>query len=195
MGDTVTLYVCENGFISINPPLTTARVGSLSTRTTHPVFIGHFQQLLDAAGLRVVIENPYQFKTKGEMLRECPNQTFLKTHAAETTSCGRFGYFGYQHCGRCVPCLIRRAAFYRWGVHDTTDYVYEDLGKNDLDHARFDDVRSAAVGVAEATAVGFDQWIRPRFIAPSIGDSTPYKQVARRGLDELGALLNAAGVK
>ena len=37
-GGSVTLYVCENGFISINPPLTEMRLGSLSTRTTHPVF-------------------------------------------------------------------------------------------------------------------------------------------------------------
>ena len=134
-GKAVTLYVCENGFISINPPLTTARIGSLSTRTTHPVFMGQFQQLLDAAGLKVTIENPYQFKTKGEMLRECTDQAFLQTHAANTTSCGRFGFFGYRHCGRCVPCLIRRAAFHLWGVTDTTGYVYEDLGKNDSDHA------------------------------------------------------------
>jgi hypothetical protein len=35
-GQPVTLYVCENGFIAINPSLTTARLGSLSTRTTHP---------------------------------------------------------------------------------------------------------------------------------------------------------------
>ena len=35
----VTLYMCENGFISINPPLTDARLGSLSTRTTHPVYL------------------------------------------------------------------------------------------------------------------------------------------------------------
>jgi hypothetical protein len=36
-GEEITLYVCENGFISINPPLTGGRLGSLSTRTTHPV--------------------------------------------------------------------------------------------------------------------------------------------------------------
>ena len=56
-GKDVTLYVCENGFISINPPLTGARIGSLSTRTTHPVFIGLFQQLLDVANIRVKLEN------------------------------------------------------------------------------------------------------------------------------------------
>lgn len=194
-GGSVPLYVCENGFISINPPLTTGRVGSLSTRTTHPVFIGQFQQLLGAAGLRVTIENPYQFKTKGEMLGECADQAFLKKHAANSTSCGRFGFFGYRHCGRCVPCLIRRAAFHRWGVADTTGYVYDDLSKDDSDHARFDDVRSAAVAVAEAKADGFNRWIRPRLTAPSLGDTTPYKQVVSRGLGELEALFRSAGIK
>ena len=102
-GKRITLYVCENGFISINPPLTTGRVGSLSTRTTHPVFIRQFQQLLGAAGLNIQIENPYQFKTKGEMLRECTDQVFLKAHASDTTSCGRFGYFGVSPLRTLCP--------------------------------------------------------------------------------------------
>ena len=57
-GQTVPLYVSENGFISINPPLTAARIGSLSTRTTNPVFIRLFQELLNmsrgcASGSRI----------------------------------------------------------------------------------------------------------------------------------------------
>jgi hypothetical protein len=45
-GQPVTLYMCENGYISLNPPLTNIRIGSLSTRTTHPIFLKLFQQLL-----------------------------------------------------------------------------------------------------------------------------------------------------
>ena len=194
-GQSATLYVCENGFISINPALTTARLGSLSTRTTHPAFLEQFQSLLTAAGLNVQIENPYQFKTKGEMLKGAADQSFLKTHAAQTTSCGRFGHFGYRHCGRCVPCLIRRAAFHASGQADTTDYVYDALSKDDSEHARFDDVRSAAVAVAEAKAEGFDRWIRPRLSAISLAAPSPYKDVVRRGLTELGDFLNAVGLK
>src|ERR1044072_4372657 len=47
-GNPVTLYVCENGFISINPPLTGARLGSLSTRTTHLTFLRLIQQIARA---------------------------------------------------------------------------------------------------------------------------------------------------
>jgi len=196
-GKPATLYVCENGFISINPPLTIARVGSLSTRTTHPVFMDQFESMLAAASLHVKIENPYQFKTKGEMLKEAADQAFLKSHAAQSTSCGRFAHFGYRHCGRCVPCLIRRASFHTWGKTDDTEYVYDDLSKDDSDHACFDDVRSAAVAVAEANAEGFDRWIRPRLslAASSLGDATPYCEVVRRGLAEVGKFLSVMGVK
>ena len=71
-----------------------------------------FQELLDAAALKVTVKNPYQFKTKGEMLRDCRDQAFLSKHAADTTSCGRYARNGWKHCGRCLPCLIRRAAFH-----------------------------------------------------------------------------------
>ena len=75
-GDRVDLNICENGFIAINPPLTGSRVGSLSTRTTHPVVLALFQQILTGAGIRVDVSNPYRFKTKGEMLVECCDQSF-----------------------------------------------------------------------------------------------------------------------
>ena len=193
-GEDVTLYVCENGFISINAPLTDARLGSLSTRTTHPVYMGHFQKLLSAAGLRITLENPYQFKTKGEMLAACSDQPFLRTVAHASTSCGRYARNGYKHCGRCLPCLIRRAAFHTWGVTDQTDYVYSDLSRDDANHARYDDVRSAAMAVATAQDQGIPRWAGPSLSTALLGDATDYRGVVGRGLDELGTFLQAAGV-
>lgn len=194
-GEVVTIYVCENGFISINPPLTAGRIGSLSTRTTHPVYLRLFQLLLDEAGIRARIENPYQFKTKGEMLANCADQAFLKANADFATSCGRFARNGYQHCGRCVPCLIRRASFHAWGVQDKTKYVYKKLSCKDADHASFDDVRSAVMAVAEVRADGLDRWLGASLNSSLIGDTKPYKKVVGRGLEELGKFLDAAGVK
>ncbi len=193
-GGRVTLYVCENGFISINPPLTGARLGSLSTRTTHPFFIRRFQELLDRAGLRVTLENPYQFATKGEMLSACADQTFLQKRAHTSTSCGRYARNGYKHCGRCLPCLIRRAAFHAWGTKDRTPYVFSKLSRNDKDHARYDDVRSAAMAVAAAKADGLSAWAGPALSTALLGDAAPYKSVVGRGLDELAAFLEAVGV-
>ena len=117
-GNVVPLFVCENGFISLNPPLTASRFGSLSTRTTHPEFLRSFGSLLSAAGLRIELRTPYRFATKGEMLVNCAEQELLRKFARTTTSCGRFGHYGMRHCGRCVPCLIRRAAFLRRGGGD-----------------------------------------------------------------------------
>lgn len=153
-GDEIVLYLCENGFITINPPLTPARIGSLSTRTSHPVVLALLKKILQAAGLRVRIENPYRHKTKGEMLANCQNQALLKAHAHETTSCGRFKRFGYRHCGRCIPCLIRRAAFHSCGVTDKTEYVHGDISVDDAERARFDDIRAAAMAIEQVRQDG-----------------------------------------
>lgn len=194
-GESVTLYVCENGFISINPPLTGARLGSLTTRTTHPVFFRLLQQLIDTAGLRVRVENPYQLKTKGEMLRECTNKALLRAYASETTSCGRFKQFGYTHCGRCVPCLVRRAAFRASRMTDKTKYVYVDLGRDDGDHAGFDDVRSVAMALAEVKSEGLETWIGTALSTTLLGDIGPLQAMAERGLNELRGLFKFYGVK
>ena len=194
-GNDVTLYMCENGFISINPPLTGARLGSLSTRTTHPIFLNLIRQLLDTAGLRVHVENPYQLKTKGEMLRECVTQVVLQAHAVKTTSCGRYKRFGYTHCGRCVPCLVRRAAFLVWGITDTTKYVYEDLGYDDAAHAAFDDVRAVAMALAEVQSDGLESWIGTALSSALIGDIGQLRMMVGRGLEELGSLFKVYGVK
>lgn len=194
-GEAVTLYVCENGFISINPPLTDARLGSLSTRTTHPAFLGLVQELLTAAGLRVRIENPYQAKTKGEMLEECRDQDLLVSNAVRSISCGRYKHFGYKHCGRCVPCLVRRAAFLKWEVDDQTEYVYEYLGRDDEDHAGFDDVRAVAMAILDVRAGGIQDWVGTALSTAALGDVRALESMVCRGLEELDALLRTHGVK
>ncbi len=194
-GASITLYVSENGLISINPPLTDARLGSLSTRTTHPVFLALMQQLLDALGIRVRLFNPYQFATKGEMLANCRDQTYLKQHAHLATSCGRYRRMGFKHCGRCVPCLIRRAAFHRWPQTDNTTYVYTDLGRDDSAYSGFDDVRSAAMAVAVSEDEGIEVLLGASLASKHIREPASYIAVAERGIHELGAFLRVSGVK
>jgi len=195
-GDRIPLYVCENGFIAINPPLTGGRLGSLSTRTAHPEFLGRLQRVLDDAGLRVQIVNPYAAKTKGEMLQQCSDQALLKTYAIRSTSCGRFQRFNYRQCGRCVPCQVRRAAFSAWGaVQDTTGYVYEPLGRDDADHAAFDDVRSVAIALAAVAADGAEAWLGHALSSPRIDDRAGLLDMIKRGLEELHVLHRAYGVK
>lgn len=194
-GEEVTLYVCENGFIALNPPLTGGRLGSLSTRTTHPIVLSLLQQVLDAAGLRVRIVNPYRFKTKGEMLLECLGQSLLAAHAHQTTSCGRFKHFGYKHCGRCVPCLVRRAAFHAWRGQDSTYYAYDNLALDDDEHAGFDDVRSALIGIGERREMGTARWLGATLSSNLVADKPALGSVVERGLAEIESLLLALGVR
>jgi len=193
-GKEIVLYICENGFISINPPLAESRIGSLSTRTTHPYFVHMFQQLLVESDLRISIKNPYQFVTKGEMLKECDDQNQIKKLAHTSTSCSRFLRYGYEHCGRCLPCLIRRAAFLKWDYADQTSYSYSDLCRDDKQHARYDDVRATALAVSAAEYMGIRNWAGPALSSKLLGDTTPYEDVVKRGIRELSKFLEEVGV-
>ena len=190
-----TLFVCENGFIGINPPLTGSRLGSLSTRTTHPVVLSLFQELLHEAGLLIELSNPYRLQTKGEMLEACKDQELLDELASRSTSCGRFKQFGYQHCGRCVPCLIRRGAFLRAKRADGTKYKYENLGINNAQRMRFDDVRSAKIAVEQERRVGIERWLGATLASPRITQAADLRDMIERGLAELDALLSRYKVK
>lgn len=190
--ESVNLYIPENGFISLNIPLTPLRVGSLSTRTTHPYYIKCLQALLHTAGLRVNLVNPYQFKTKGEMLVNCLNQSILKKYASTSTSCGRFGRY-FSHCGKCVPCLVRRAAIFKWGQKDETLYRSNNLMLANSRAKSFDDVRSVGMAVKFVQMHGLDRWIGQALSTAQIGDLTQYKDTAKRGLAELAAFLAHTG--
>lgn len=124
----IQLIIPENGFISLNIPSTFSRIGTSSTRTTHPHYMKLFQELLNMIGLPVTLVNPYQFKTKGEMLIECKNQSFLKMNLENTMSCshpdnGRMlKEKEARHCGYCLPCVIRQASIMRAGLIDRSSY-------------------------------------------------------------------------
>ena len=193
-GERTPIYLCENGFIAINPPLTESRLGSLSTRTAHPEFLARVQRILDALSINVEIRNPYALKTKGEMMIECRDQDLLERHAAFSTSCGRFQRYNYVHCGRCVPCQIRRASFLAWGTNDTTDYVFDDLSRRDADHAQFDDVMSVAMALAAEPTLGLDRWIGTSLSSPFVSSKNELRAMVGRGLGELRALHQSLGV-
>lgn len=193
-GNRVPLYVNENGYICINPPLTPLRVGSLSTRTAHPRFLRMVQDVFDGVGLAVDISNPYRFKTKGEMMAECTDAMALAAVASTSTSCGRFQRFNYTHCGRCLPCQVRRAAFLASGMDDATDYIYKDLGRDDEEHARFDDVRSVGYALATIADVGVRRWLGASLAAVEESDRPATRDMISRAVAELGALHTSLGI-
>jgi hypothetical protein len=122
----------ENGLISLNVPLTGTRLGSHSTRTTHPYYLKIFKEIIAGIGIKNAVLNPYQFRTKGEMMIDCKNQLVLKNLGPETLSCSHSENSRYAglspgiHCGYCVPCIIRQAAENKSKIF-SSKYVYEIL--------------------------------------------------------------------
>lgn len=130
-GQRKWLYIPENGFITLNIPLTPLRLGAYSTRTTHPHYLEMMQRLFDALQFETTIKNPFEYKTKGEMLAECADPAFAAS--VDTMSCSRpatrnatLEGAGRRHCGRCVPCIIRRAALKRAGLPDSNTQLRSD---------------------------------------------------------------------
>ena len=112
----VPVYIPENGFIGINVPLTDSRIGSCSTRTTHPYFINKFNSILNNLGIKSKIINPYSLKSKGEIVEEVSNIEVFEKTAYKTISCSHPCHSRYDklqtpmNCGYCYPCLIRKAS-------------------------------------------------------------------------------------
>jgi len=190
----VELFVPENGFISLNAPLTSRRIGSLSTKTTHPYYVQSVQSLFEATKINVTLINPYQFKTKGEMLKECADQKTLREVVQETVSCSNWKRKGKQ-CGRCVPCLIRRAAFASMDFCETNVYLYENLATVLKDKNNRDDLFaliSAINRVSDRTVIS---WLLDSGPLPSNKEvRDEYKKIFIKGLNEVKTYLKDEGL-
>jgi len=131
-----TLWIPENGFTSLNPPFAPERRGSLSTRSTHPLFFENLHIILQKVNCHNDFVNPFEDITKGELFlktskiigSDSASQLLSMTH-----SCSHIRwaiYFGYPpstHCGVCHGCVIRRAAFKKANLEDQTEYLVDSL--------------------------------------------------------------------
>lgn len=144
----VPLWIPENGFASLNPPLGPDQLGSLSTRTTHPWFMSELTRLATQAGAWADITNPFTTMTKGEMFRwvadELGDDNAASSMLSATNSCAYtsrrwLGVKATDHCGTCFGCLVRRASFAAAGLEDKSNYVSDcpptDAAKQQLDRA------------------------------------------------------------
>lgn len=194
-GSRVSVYVPENGLISLNIPLNAGRAGSLSTKTTHPVFMTRLQKMWDGLGIPGVLFRPYAYLTKGEMLLGCKDQPKLAQLAPSSTSCGRYGYYGYTHCGRCVPCMVRRASFMRAGMPDNSPkgYVFDELSLS-RPVTGADDIGAAARAVLRIRTVGAAAFSAGQFAFAPPNERRQFEGVVQRGFAEIGALLSSHGV-
>jgi hypothetical protein len=208
LGRSFTLRVPENGLIALNVPLDPLRLGSNSTRTTHPYYMARWNDLLSALGIDGKVWNPFWDKTKGEMARECQNQTLLRSLSVIALSCSHPTYArhmgikgrGIEHCGYCLPCLIRRAALEAaWGAgNDGTRYTVSDLYAQILDTRKAEGVQIRSFQYAIERLKKQPQLAallihKPGSLADEAAHLDQLADVYKRGLAEVGKLV--AGVQ
>jgi len=190
VGEEMSLYIPENGLISLNIPLTNTRLGTSSTRTTHPHYMNKLQLLLDNLGISVELKNPYQFFTKGEMIENCKSPSFLKDNINNTMSCsspdqGRFNKeTSPSHCGTCLPCIIRRASIKKAYGADKSYYRDKDFKTPQA----INELKSYKIGLLE-----FEN-DNPRFkiqeSGPINSDFEKFESLYKRGMVELASVIN-----
>lgn len=197
LGRTSELHVCENGFISLNVPISPNRIGSNSTRTTHPFFIDAFQKLLVNLGIDVEIITTYKYKTKGEMLKESRNRNILVDGIELTRSCSKSNlrwlkYDPKGHCGICMPCIVRRSALHDAGMPEG-EYLYDiasDLSS--LSISQRDTLRALRIFLerhkGKPKTLIFDI-LSNGPIPESSGEINKFESVFRRGLNEIDNLM------
>lgn len=181
-----TLYIPENGLISLNIPLTSTRLGSSSTRTTHPYYMKMLQSLLDNMDIKVKLKNPYQFKTKGEMLLECKIPQLIKQEYSKTMSCSHPDQVRYDknteplHCGKCLPCSIRRASIIKAYNNDSSGYADGDFKRPRAKQ----ELRSFKLGLLEYEKSKNNPLII-QVAGPIEANFEQYHKVYKKGMDEL----------
>lgn len=202
-----TIYVPENGLISLNVPLDPLRLGAWSTRTTHPFYMARWGEVLQRLDICSKIENPYRFMTKGEMLRDCGNQELLQSNLDITVSCsaytkGRYQGLSHAHCGYCVPCLIRRASIEGAFGTDPTEYTFVP----GLDHVTLDSMKAEGENVRSFQMLASRLSAKPqlsRILVHKPGplsdypesDIQQYSEVFLRGILEVDKLVRKVRVK
>ena len=203
LGRRFSLEVPENGLIALNVPLDAVRLGSLSTRTTHPYYLHRWNELLSQVGIDGAVVNRYWDKTKGEMMKNCRNPDLLGQLAGASLSCahpsaGRWDKSAagrLSHCGHCVPCLIRQAAFACAGGPRSDDTGYRlDIHENRLNTQTAEGRQVRAFQYAVARLGGRPDLARlfvhkPGPLLEDIGRLGGLAGVYLRGITEVGELL------
>lgn len=189
------LWIAENGFASLNPPMGADRRGALSTRTTHPRFLRDLQTLIERVGGHGQIRNPFELQTKGEMfaqLRERVGVDAASVYLSATNSCSHTDarYSGAapgSSCGVCFGCIVRRAAFAAADIPDVTKYLCDDTTSRFTD---FLQKKSIIEPMRDFTARG----IRARDIMvmslPPDYSAMDALNVSQRGIDELRSFIS-----
>lgn len=126
----------ENGIMSLNPSFQSRG----TTKTTHPKTIYLYQTILDNVGIKVQLNHPFLFATKGEMVNSLSNE--YKKHIADTRSCSRsmqnsrYDVSTKVSCGTCVPCLLRKISMAAYDL-EKFDNEYKISYEGDMDDEEY----------------------------------------------------------
>ena len=201
IGERTPLLMPENGAIALNVPLTPSRRGSCSTRTAHPFFLETLRKIMVKLELENPITNPLEFKTKGECLQQCLNRDLLKAATKESVSCAKrwrkqtWTDKSARHCGRCVPCIYRRASLHRldWALENYgSDICIGDVNLQ-FDKELANDFRAMVSFLSRNDS---NQEIASLLLANGkleIAQLPKYADVVGRSMDEIRALLRDKG--
>jgi hypothetical protein len=147
-GQSEIVMIAENGQMAIHLPLSAARIGAFSTHTAHPQFVRmaaeYFTSLLEH---RTCVTNPFLYKTKAEVVAKVAKEH--RPAIPQSVSCWRGSRLSNSnHCGECVPCLVRRIALEANGLR-LKEYARDLLSENVGDLQPDDDGKRNLVELAE----------------------------------------------
>lgn len=126
------IFICENGVLSLNVPISDARKGTRSTRHAHPLFLQYFNQLINALYERTFfVQNPFQFWTKAQEAKLLEKMN-LHPLIKDTVTCWGYPnqtlkYPNSNHCGYCIPCIVRRVSVAAAGLAAYDDQYVIDV--------------------------------------------------------------------
>jgi len=117
VGGSGRVWLNENGIMALHLPLTSARIGSLSTHTASPPIIKRICDLAsDVLAAKLELSNLLVGMTKPEVLGRAV-ELGARDQMQDTVSCWQIGRTR-EHCGVCTPCLLRRISCELHGVPD-----------------------------------------------------------------------------
>lgn len=199
--DPVPLWIAENGYAALNPPLAGERRGALSTRTTHPVVLDHLQRIAKAIGGNGTLSNPFSAMTKGQMYREAADtlgQDEAVKLLSKSHSCSHVrwaigtGLPPETQCGVCFGCLVRRAAFHAAELDDQTTYLHTAIAPSDQPAVLRKAAREEVLTIRYAGKRGVNAGDLLSAGLPADVSLDEALDVASRGLDELAAVVDSA---
>ncbi len=118
------IYFPKNGVCSLGFSASRQKHRPMPQRTTHPQVLFRLSRILSlAAGFEIGIENPFEHKTRSEIVK------IISTHGLgsairQTVTCTKSPFGSpVHHCGTCDACIDRRFAMLASGLEtDDADY-------------------------------------------------------------------------